>query len=329
MAEFYNIPMLAIHPNRINFYSEVHWENSKPLSNPSKSLENVSKDHKGKVSTVAKRKINKAIEYLLFLAGDKRLPDSPHGKFFKFKLSFVTLTLPSTQVHSDNEIKEKCLNQFFIEARKKWNVHNYIWRAEKQLNGNIHFHILTDRFIPWSELRDCWNRITNKLDYVERYRNEMRRFHSEGFQVRQDLLAKWEYKSQVRAYQKGKANDWSSPNSTDVHAVYKIRNITAYLSKYCTKNEQNAGLTGRLWGSSYGLSNIPGAKLVRDSKVNEVIDKLFEKYSPKVYNGKYFTSCFISFDMLSDPDAALLFNVFSSFLINHFSYNLQAIVPSG
>ena len=323
------IPMVTIHPNRLNLYSEVYWPERRVRRNPSIHLEGVDKNHQGKVSTVAKRKINKAIEYLLFLAGDKRLPDTPHGKHFKFKLSFVTLTLPSTQVHSDNEIKEKCLNQFLIEARRKWNVRNYIWRAEKQQNGNIHFHILTDRFIPWSELRDCWNRITNKLDYVERYRDEMRQFHSGGFQVRKDLLTKWEYKAQVRAYQKGKANDWSSPNSTDIHAVYKIRNITAYLSKYCTKNEQNEGLTGRLWGSNYELSNIPGAKLVRDSQVNEVLVKLFEKYNPDVYNGKHFTSCFISFDMLSDPEAALLFNAFSSFLVNHFSYNLQAFIPPG
>ena len=29
----------------------------------------------------------------------------------------------------------------------------YFWRAEKQANGNIHFHLLVDRFIPMDLLR--------------------------------------------------------------------------------------------------------------------------------------------------------------------------------
>ena len=329
MAEPFIVPMVAIHPNRINIYSEVNWDGVKPRRNPSKYLLGVSNAHKGKVSKVAKRKIGKAIEYLLFLAGDKRLPDTPHGKFFKFKLSFITLTLPSVQIHSDNEIKEKCLNHFLIEARKKWNVRNYIWRAEKQKNGNLHFHILTDRFIPWSEMRDCWNRIVNKLDYVNRYRDEMRKFHEGGFKVRAHLLKNWEYKAQIKAYKKGKANDWNSPNSTDIHAVYKIRDIKAYISKYCTKDEQNEGLIGRLWGCNQELSSIPGAQLVRDSQVDSALTALFDKYNPDVYNGEYFTTCFISFDMLQDPCSAALFNAFASFLNNHFSYNLQKYIPDG
>jgi len=327
MSGFYVVPMVAIHPHRINLYSEVVWEGGKPPRNPFIHLEGVSKDHKGKVSPVAKRKINKAIEYLLFLSRNKELPDTAHGKCYKFKLSFATLTLPSAQVHSDKEIKEKCLNQFFIEARKHWNVKNYIWRAEKQKNGNLHFHILTDKFIPWSELRDRWNRIINKLGYVERYRDEMRSFHSGGFKVRQELLKNWEYKSQIRAYKKGKANDWASPNSTDIHAVYQVNNLQAYLSKYCTKDEQNEGLSGRLWGCNYELSNIPGAQLVRSAEVTDAINSIVEKYAPNSYSGNYFTCIFSDFLMLRDPDSSILFNQFSEFLLNHFDFNVQLTIP--
>ena len=325
--EFTSIPMLSIHPDRVNIYHEIHWSPYRPNRNPAETLKGVSKDHAGKVSQVARRKINKAIKYLLFLSNEKVLPDTAHGRNYKFRLSFLTLTLPSRQVHTDQEIKALCLNQMLIELRKKWHVKNYLWRAEKQRNGNLHFHILCDKFVPWSELRDCWNRIVEKIGYVSKYRDEMRAFHSGGFQVRKNLLRNWEYKAQVRAYQKGKANDWNSPNSTDVHAVHKIKNIEAYVSKYCTKDEQSQGLAGRLWGCNVELSNIPGGRLVIDSEVSEALDNLFAKYSPNVYNGEYFSTFDISLQMLSDADSTVLFKAFSSFLIDHFNFNINARLP--
>jgi len=324
MPEFELIPCISIHPDRLNVYHKILWHPYKPTRSRAEHLLGVSKDHAGKVSIVARRKINKAIKYLLFLANDKTLPDTAHGKAYSFKLAFITLTLPSTQVHPDVELKDKLLNQFLVEIRQKYGVSNYLWRAEKQKNGNLHFHVLCDKFIPWSELRDRWNRICNKLGYVDRYRDEMRAYHAGGFKVRKQLLKTWEYKAQIKAYNTGKANDWNSPNSTDIHSVHKIRDIAAYLSKYCTKDEQTKGLSGRLWGCNYQLSDIPGGQLVVDSHVSDSLNRLIEKYNPDLYSGKYFSTFFINLEMLRDPEADILLKAFSAFLINHFSFNLQS-----
>ena len=102
----------------------------------------------------------KSLDYLLLMANPIRAQSNFSGRCFTFKMAFITLSLSSTQIHSDNEIKEKCLNQFLIEIRKRYRVKNYIWRAEKQKNGNIHFHVVIDKFIAWSELRDRWNQDT-------------------------------------------------------------------------------------------------------------------------------------------------------------------------
>jgi len=315
--------MVSIHPGRINLYHEIKWHRPPPRRDHSANLSRGFHASNGKVSTATRRKINKAIEYLLFLSSNKDLPDTEHGKAYKFRLAFVTLTLPSSQQHTDIVIKEKCLNQFLIEARKRWKVRNYLWRAEKQRNGNIHFHVLTDKFIPWSELRDTWNRITNKLQYVDRYRDQMREFHSGGPTVRRDLLKNWSYKAQIKAYQKGKANDWSSPNSTDIHSVYKIRNLKGYISKYCTKDEQSEGLSGRLWGCNYQLSDIPGARCIMDNTIHEAVTRLFEKHSPRSYSGEYFTTFFIDLNMLINSDSDVLFRLLAGFIFDHFGVALQ------
>ena len=322
-APFTIVPHVAVHPTSINIYNTVEWHEKKKFSPKYNHLLTSDKKHKGEISSPAHRKIVKAIDYLLFMANEKKAVSAVHGKNFKFKISFITLTLPAYQIHSDTEIKEKLLNQFFVEARKKWSVINYIWRAEKQANGSLHFHILCDKFIPWSDLRDTWNRICNKLGYIERYRNALRMFHSSGFTVREDLLQSWDYKSQVKAYQKGRANDWSSPNSTDIHSIKQIVNIKAYVTKYSTKKDVNGEVSGRLWGCNYELSKIQGGVELNYSSLKDELSIVCNYDPKKVYKSDYFSVIHINVKQLEVLGCKGLLKVFSDFLIQKFNFNYQ------
>lgn len=317
------IPHVAVHPSQINLYSTIEWHGKKPFRPKTDHLIKSDKKTNGKVSSQASRKISRAIDYLLFMASDKNCPSKIHGKNFKFKISFITLTLPSAQIHSDNEIKEKCLNQFFVEARKRWHVINYLWRAEKQKNGSIHFHILCDRFIPWSELRDVWNRIVNKLGYVERYRTAMRDFHSGGFACRKELLKHWSYENQLKAYQKGKANDWASPNSTDIHSIKKVTDVRKYVLKYTSKDDPNGSIEGRIWGCNFELSNIKGGVEVAYSSISNEINIISQSGRFRIYKADYFTVMDVKADELLELGCNQLFKIFSDYLVQRFSFNYQ------
>ena len=249
-SELVLIPCITIHPDRICSYNSVNWIPHKPPRYSSISGEEIKKvkfEHllkssrsaKGNVSDIAKRKITRALDYLLLLASNKTVTSRFTGRTFQFKIAFITLTLPSAQIHSDNEIKKQCLNQFLIELTKYYKVHNYIWRAEKQKNGNIHFHIIVDKFIDWSEMRDRWNRIINKLGYVDKYREEMENWHKNGFKVRKEFLKTWSEKKQYEAFSRGVKCQWNSPNSTDIHSVRKIINLKSYIRKYLTKSDNS------------------------------------------------------------------------------------------
>lgn len=317
------IPCATINPSCINVFNKIQWTPYKPARPKVEHLIKSDKKHHGIVSHQAKRKVGKAVDYLLYMSNDKVLPNSAHGKNYNFKIAFITLTLPSKQVHPDNFIKDNCLNQFLIELRKRYGVRNYIWRAEKQSNRNIHFHILVDKFIPWSEMRDRWNRIINKLGYVERYRDEMRKFHAEGFKVRNDLLKHWDYQKQIKAYQKGKINDWASPNSTDIHSVYKVSNVKAYVCKYCTKNDDNAEVQGRIWGCNFELSNIKGAELILDNELKSELNNLINDFKPRVYEGNYFTVIHVSVKQLASNRYRNLYLAFSYYLSDTFKSEQQ------
>lgn len=154
----------------------------------------------GRLSSKAAQRLAVCVELLTSAAQTKRLWWSEEKRYVSFKLSFVTLTLPSKQVHTDNEIVTQVLKPFIRWWRDKNPALLYIWKAEVQDNGNIHFHLTTNSFIHWRTLRKKWNQCVNKLGYIDRY---------------------------------GKDN----PNSTDVHSVKNIRDLSSYLTAYVTKKD--------------------------------------------------------------------------------------------
>lgn len=239
-------PILSVYPNKssLTFQPVGGWRGRRKVSDESKN--NLKRrETAGLISkTVAKDMSNKIGWFHLF-SKNKNVKEGSKTASYDFKLNMVTLTLPSLQLHCDKVIKRECLNRFLIVAKRKWGVSNYIWRAETQANGNIHFHIICDRFIPHWELRDNWNLIINKLDYVNNSMN------------------------------------CKNPNSTDIHSLKNVRNIGAYMSKYVSKNQVGRRLiVGALWGCSDQLRSL---KCVSISCAGSIMDAIAEKVDTGVF----------------------------------------------
>lgn len=150
--------------------------------------------HDCQMSTGAVKTVKKCVNTILYLAHRYHLKNTYRKKASctgyrqnearskkhnpNYMCTFLTLTLPAEQTHTDDEIVRHCLNPFLVYARKYFNVKYYIWKKELQQNGNIHFHLVTDKFIDHQALRRAWNRVINKghvtgvknpFDYVDRY----------------------------------------------------------------------------------------------------------------------------------------------------------------
>lgn len=153
------------------------------------------------LSHKAGRNLRDCIDTLLFFANWKTVYVKDTKSYFRYKVNFITLTLPSKQIHTDREIIKECFNVFMRNWRKRRKGLLYIWKAEVQDNGNIHFHITSNAFYHYKKLRRDWNNAVNRLGYVDRATTD-------------------------------------NPNSTDVHSVKNIRNLTAYLSSYYLKKDR-------------------------------------------------------------------------------------------
>ena len=86
-------------------------------------------------------------------------------------LTFGTVTLSREQKDSDKAIKRLMLNHFIITLKRKAGIRNYLWIAEKQKNGNLHFHLLLDRWIKHKDFRQYWNDVQNCNGYLGQNKN--------------------------------------------------------------------------------------------------------------------------------------------------------------
>lgn len=324
--KFLVIPSLSIHPNELYLYGKKESLTDYPITNRKsiKNLENNS--NKNRLSSTAERKVKRAINYLLYQASPKKATNNKIGQQFKFKIAFVTLTLSSHQNHSDQQIKDELLGQLLTELKQKYKVSNYVWKAERQLNGNLHFHILVDKFIPYNELRNIWNRIQNKLGYVDQFQ---------------------------------KYNNHNNPNSTDIHSVSEKRNISSYLCKYMTKhtyqnrrkehrNETHLpkrhlhskesvsdgakeyltkeANNGRIWGCSYSLSDLKGGQTEIDDNILIELTKLQKVINAKRIDKEYVSMIFFDSNKLSQSEFPILYEIFHSYIVSKFGFYQPQII---
>lgn len=199
--------------NRVKFKHDLHRQIMYKRGKNIKELGTLSNNQKKSCKKVCETMINTVI-----FSRDKNV----HYKSGQY-IVFVTLTLPSKQVHSDKDIK-RLQTRYIENLQKTYGVKYYVWKAEAQKNGNIHFHLLIDKWLHWTIHRRLWNKQLDKLGYLDAYFNEH-----------------------------GNRN----PNTTDVHSLKKdkkgkkLKNITTYIIKYMTKLEfGKRPVLGSLWGCS-------------------------------------------------------------------------------
>lgn len=236
----------------------------------------------------------------------KKSPILENG-YAEYYPTFITLTLPGEQMHSDKDLHATCLNRFMTMIKRTQGVKNYVWRAERQENGNLHYHIIVDKFIGHKLVRQYWNTIMEDKGYIDIYRKNQSKTHEKGFKYIDKKNKKWNYNKQYKAYLQGVSENWSNPNSTDIHSLKNIEDISSYICKYTTKgdeydkmeqlkkslennsidesyyNEQmeiveekisKCKIDGRIWGCSDEIKEIKDVSLIIGTKEIEYIESV-------------------------------------------------------
>lgn len=217
----YNV--LQFRKNCIVEYEQAAFHVERHLDLLDENLKLSKDSYRGDISPTGRKRINKIVEsWVLAIEHNNKNQAKNVIKDYR-KLNMITLTLSDTQIHSDEHIKKAMLKPFLRIIRERKVADNYLWRAEKQENGNIHFHILLDKFIDKDFITDAWNKIQEKVGYLDRFKSKFGR---------------------------------TNAPSTQVESIRNAHDTVKYISKYLTKDSEYGLISGAVWKASKKLSTL-------------------------------------------------------------------------
>jgi hypothetical protein len=224
--------------------------------------ENLKDAYSGEMTRGSIKRMKKAIDALISIADWKMVKHPTKDFNIRFKLNFITLTLPAPQgTISDKTIASKALKPFIEALKDKHEGVSYIWKAETQENGNIHYHITTDKFIPYNWIKQCWNQKLEKFGYIDKFEEKHGHRH---------------------------------PNSTDIHATHNIKDFKRYLVKYMTKKDDTRRkIEGKTWDCSRNLKDHKRAEVEIDYELQMSLQSYIEANDTQVKQTDHCTLIFI------------------------------------
>lgn len=234
----------------------------------------------GFVTDGIKKRMKKCITLLLQSTPTTWKQHPITNKMVQHSISFITLTTPDTDNSRDAKFCHKFLLQPMLRIlRNRYQMKSYIWKCELQANGQIHYHVTCDVFTNHSNVKNEWNALLR-------------------------------YNGMLNEFKDKYGHD--NPNSTDIHAVNKVKNLEAYLVKYITKEYQNEEkLTGKVWDASKNLKKADYFKIHLSTPVHQFIRDL--QGSLMVFTSYFEKAIFLDFKT-SD-----YYSFFSSNIIQQFS----------
>lgn len=151
----------------------------------------------------------------------------PRRSFEQLRMTFITLTYPINM--QDDKTGRKQLNNFIFSLQKKGFMKRYLWKAEAQQSGSLHYHLISDQFIKKDTIRTEWNKVI---------------------------------KSQIQQWDNEK-----EPFGTRIETIKDHNKAFIYILKYITKSSERRTIQGNKWGSSENLKQLEDAEETYYSRI--------------------------------------------------------------
>jgi hypothetical protein len=205
-------PQIQVRKNCLVYYNL-------PTVRPGRAHKPIKKKaYSGQVTAANVKRLKSALDILLQITPTRTTYNPVTKKYFPFQLNFVTMTVSARKNISAKEGYHNLMRPFLRKLQKEGS-YSYLWKAELQKRGQLHYHLVTDTFFTWQLIRSTWNNLQRRHRYLDDYAKQTGHFDA---------------------------------NSTDVHALNGVGNVGAYLAKYLGKSN-NATIKGKIWDCSTNL----------------------------------------------------------------------------
>ena len=260
-----NTSYLQVRKNSIVQYDQSEFSKRKQEAINELLAENGKDTYRGEMSLVAQKNLRRKIQIwhsgIEYFNAKVYNPNSYNTK----RLVFLTLTLSSSQRHSDQQIKKDILKPYMRILREKHGCTNYVWKAESQANGSIHFHVIIDKFIDKAELQNEWNYSQQKLYYIDRFEQKFKH---------------------------------RNPPSTHIEVVDNLEIAEKYIEKYICKEDKYRRIEGAIWKASKSVNSLKFFEIVEDNQIKDSINQAIENKDCKMVQKDNYRMFFFEKDKL-------------------------------
>jgi hypothetical protein len=159
--------------------------------------------YSGGMSMGTRKRLAKAVTIMSQAIKPKWIRNPVTNKLDYHQFTFVTLTVASHKNITARSAYDALLSHFLdwmtrTVAQENPAAKTYIWKAELQKRGQIHYHITTPAFIHWRDIRRKWNALQREAGLLDDFALEHGHF---------------------------------DPNGTDVHKTQHVKKADRYLIK--------------------------------------------------------------------------------------------------
>jgi len=212
--------------------------------------------YRGEMSETAKKNLRKRISIWFDAIEHQNKRNSQNVFSIPIRPVFLTVTLSASQAHSDILIKQRILKPFLRILRENYRCDRYIWKAERQQNGNVHFHILIDRYIDKEIVQRLWNTCQDSLYYVSEFQ---------------------------------KKHGHRQPPSTQIEAIRDWNKMSAYIEKYVCKEVEGKKIEGAVWKCSKTLRTLSYIEIPVDNDLSNNILQAMRENSLRLVEKDHYT----------------------------------------
>lgn len=230
---FVSIPLMQVRHKSIVVYPDTTGRKKSSLLKPDFKGE---KTYSGRMTCGVRKRMTKAINIMLQTAKPQFKQNPYNGVWQWHKLTFLTLKITNTENITAREAYDNCLSPFLdwfgrtAKTSSGQGVKLYVQKTELTKAEQIHYHITFPDMISLVDVRRKWNSILRKARYLDQYALEHGHFDA---------------------------------NSTDIHSVNDIENLSAYMIKAFTDSLTEAE---KIKKTKSGKSKNIAAEMTKDEQ---------------------------------------------------------------
>lgn len=179
-------------------------------------------------------------------------------------LAFYSISLP---LNTSDDIAYTIFNKWLTNLRVNYNLKSYLWIAERQKNGTIHYHLLTNNFLNIKKVNRSMARAINSevVKGKATWGNSSVDTYN-GVDVDSPQQPKKRQNENRKQYRK-RIEKAKQNNLED-----RLNWIGVYMAKYVTKN--NEEFTRLPYHSSRDVSRLFTSHVINDKHINNYIEAL-------------------------------------------------------